>query len=134
MLAEERRLHGAQVVAADDNGRIGATEAAVLARAYDHGASLLPAVPGALLAAVDRACAGGHLMRIAIEHRRLNRPPGSLQTAPGGCTSLRHVRSQSAWLTAKALRKACGHHSIFNGVNLSTGCRRHLCGLARQHD
>ena len=54
-----------------------------MARAYDHGASLLAAVPVGLAAAVDRACAGGHLMRLALEHRRLNRPPSSRQTAPG---------------------------------------------------
>ena len=77
------RRRGRNFSGAEVDGRLAGDDAAAVTRAFDHGAGLLTAVDGALPAAVDRACAGGHLMRVALEHRRLNRPANSLQAAPG---------------------------------------------------
>ncbi len=84
----KRRLHagrerGQYASGIQDDGHLAGDEAAAAMRAFDQGAALLAAVGGALPATVDRACAGGHLMRVALEHRRLNRPANSLQAAPG---------------------------------------------------
>jgi hypothetical protein len=81
--------------------------AAAFERSYAVGAQLLSAAGGRLPASLDAAIAGGHLMRVCLEHRRLSSVPAR---EPGG--SRNDSASTAPALSRGVLPAACSGASL----------------------